>query len=182
MALAIANRPGGHWEAMTARTRTSTFVIAGAIALMAAWMPWVSYTAREYVGMIASDFGVDKDEIDMAMIRKRAGVSGPRWFELDAWHSRLEPIDVGLPNWIVPILAACLGVLAIARERRWLEVSWKVFFAVALYMSAHAAVFLTHALVSASLRAGSVIAAAACLAMLLASVGLRRDETDCQRP
>ena len=34
----------------------------------------------------------------MAVVRKRTGVRGPPWFELDAWPSRLEPIDVGLPN------------------------------------------------------------------------------------
>ena len=161
---------------MATRAYASTFVLASAIALMAAWMPWVSYTVEEYVDLMMSEFGGDRNRL-VPTLMSSAAVGPYGGVDFDAWHSRLPPVKFGLPNWIVAILAACMGVLAVARERGWLGVSWKVLLGLALYVSVHTAVFLLKALCSASVRAGAVVTLAACLAMVVASVRLRRGES-----
>lgn len=63
----------------------------------------------------------------------------------NAWETELEPLDIGMPNWIVPVIGLVCAILAFVALKRWVAVPWQLPFALALYALAHAIVFAVYA-------------------------------------
>ena len=177
----------------------------GVVIFMAGYMPWANYTAKQYFKdfVLTLEKGptpdFDKLEAPTASSLQRiedfvSDISGNiipdlgrrltrmlrrlnrrGSFDLSAWDDKTGPFNLGLPNWIVPVLGAVLALLAIGAERRWLVVSWKIFFFAALYMTLHAALYLVDVAGEARIRGGLIVAIVACLALTRASWRLRTD-------
>jgi hypothetical protein len=103
------------------------------------------------------------EELAGSMVRGRGGQ-----IRFTAWETELEPLDIGLPNWIVPVIGLACAILAVVTLKGWLAVPWQLPFGLALYALVHAAVFAVHAGRSGFLS-GLGLTLASALAMLVAS-------------
>jgi hypothetical protein len=86
---------------------------------------------------------------------------------LTAWHTELEPLRIGMPNWIVPVIGLACAILALATLKGWLAVPWQLPFGLAVYALVHATVFAFHA--GRGLRVGLGLALACGLALIALS-------------
>jgi hypothetical protein len=166
------------------RSSLGALVFSAILVVIAGFMPWASYTIDEYMGEILSQFEEAQRSIQESgeeaerqlenwwhtfagegrgTLRHGLERVGPNFnrharLDMNAWEDRGGLWDLGLPHWLVPVLATVLAVLAILRERGWMLVSRRVFLLTGLYLVLHTTSALIQIVGEARLRAGLVLA------------------------